>query len=285
MDESLQYSVGDGAWTKLTAGTKIAFGGQGKDLRLRGQSSTGTTVDPYQNFSTISFENEEVPVACTGDIRTLVDYLNYSNASTVDARFCNLFSECIQLTSAPELPATTLAESCYSSMFKGCTSLTTAPALPAETLAVGCYSSMFKYCEVLAQAPALPAETLAESCYHSMFLNCEVLTQAPALPAMALAVDCYENMFFGCTNLTTAPELPAKTLAAGCYYGMFRVCKNLKNVTMLATDISAESCLSYWLYEVAKEGTFTKAAEMTSLPSGNGDASIPSGWIVQNYTE
>ena len=259
MDESLQYSVGDGAWTKLTAGTKIAFGGQGKDLRLRGQSSTGTTVDPYQNFSTISFENEEVPVACTGDIRTLVDYLNYSNASTVDARFCNLFSECIQLTSAPELPATTLAESCYSSMFKGCTSLTTAPALPAETL--------------------------AESCYHSMFLNCEVLTQAPALPAMALAVDCYENMFFGCTNLTTAPELPAKTLAAGCYYGMFRVCKNLKNVTMLATDISAESCLSYWLYEVAKEGTFTKAAEMTSLPSGNGDASIPSGWIVQNYTE
>ena len=285
LDESLQYSVGDGAWTKLTAGTKIAFGGQGKDLRLRGQSSTGTAVGPYSNFSTIRFENKEVPVACTGDIRTLVDYLNYSNASTVDARFCNLFSECIQLTSAPELPATTLAEYCYSGMFTYCIRLTEAPALPATTLAKECYSNMFAGCTSLTTAPALPAETLAESCYHSMFLNCEVLTQAPALPAMALAVDCYENMFFGCTNLTTAPELPAKTLAAGCYYGMFRVCKNLKNVTMLATDISAESCLSYWLYEVAKEGTFTKAAEMTSLPSGNGDASIPSGWIVQNYTE
>ena len=36
LDESLQYSVGDGAWTKLTAGTEIAFGGQGKDLRLCG---------------------------------------------------------------------------------------------------------------------------------------------------------------------------------------------------------------------------------------------------------
>ena len=92
-------------------------------------------------------------------------------------------------------------------------------------------------------------------------------------------------MFNGCTGLTQTPALPAMTLAEGCYSGMFRVCKNLKNVTMLATDISAESCLSYWLYEVAKEGTFTKAAEMTSLPSGNGDASIPSGWIVQDYTE
>ncbi|MBR4929636.1 MAG: leucine-rich repeat protein [Bacteroidaceae bacterium] len=254
MDESLQYSVGDGAWTKLTAGTEISFGGQGKDLRLRGQSSTGTAVDPYQNFSTISFENEEVPVACTGDIRTLVDYLNYSNASTVDARFCNLFSECIQLTSAPELPATTLAEYCYSGMFTYCIRLTEAPALPATTLAKECYSNMFEGCTSLNTVPTLPAEALAESCYSSMFK--------------------------GCTSLTTAPALPAETLAAGCYSGMFRVCKNLKNVTMLATDISAESCLSYWLYEVAKEGTFTKAAEMTSLPSGNGDASIPNGWIV-----
>ena len=118
-----------------------------------------------------------------------------------------------------------------------------------------------------------------------MFLDCEVLTQAPALPAMTLAQSCYTQMFNGCTGLTQTPALPAMTLAEGCYSGMFRVCKNLKNVTMLATDISAESCLSYWLYEVAKEGTFTKAAEMTSLPSGNGDASIPSGWIVQDYTE
>ena len=113
-----------------------------------------------------------------------------------------------------------------------------------------------------------------------MFEGCTSLNTVPTLPAEALAESCYSSMFKGCTSLTTAPALPAETLAAGCYSGMFRVCKNLKNVTMLATDISAESCLSYWLYEVAKEGTFTKAAEMTSLPSGNGDASIPNGWIV-----
>ena len=51
---------------------------------------------------------------------------------------------------------------------------------------------------------------------------------------------------------------------------------------MLATDISASNCLRFWTWHVAKTGTFTKAAEMTSLPSG--DSGIPSGWTVVDYT-
>jgi hypothetical protein len=43
------------------------------------------------------------------------------------------------LTQAPELPATTLADYCYSSMFRDCTSLTQAPELPATTLTNRCY--------------------------------------------------------------------------------------------------------------------------------------------------
>ncbi|MBQ1245609.1 MAG: T9SS type A sorting domain-containing protein [Clostridia bacterium] len=35
----------------------------------------------------------------------------------------HMFSDCTGLTSAPSLPATTLASSCYSSMFSGCASL------------------------------------------------------------------------------------------------------------------------------------------------------------------
>ena len=50
------------------------------------------------------------------------------------------------MASAPELPATTLANECYSSMFYGCANLIKAPALPAETLADGCYSWMFSGC-------------------------------------------------------------------------------------------------------------------------------------------
>ena len=47
---------------------------------------------------------------------------------------------------------------------------------------------------------------------------------------------------------------------------------------MLATDINAYDCLSNWVYGVAATGTFTKAAEMTSLPEGNNG--IPEGWSI-----
>jgi hypothetical protein len=88
-------------------------------------------------------------------------------------------------------------------MFNGCSSLTTAPELPATTLAEGCYANMFQYCTSLTSAPALPATTLAESCYTSMFSGCTSLTTAPALPATTLAGYCYSSMFGGCTQLSS----------------------------------------------------------------------------------
>ena len=60
-----------------------------------------------------------------------------------------MFQGCSSLTTAPDLPATTLANSCYESMFYGCTSLTQAPELPATILADGCYSGMFSGCSNL----------------------------------------------------------------------------------------------------------------------------------------
>ena len=57
-----------------------------------------------------------------------------------------MFHECTSLTSAPELPATTLTGGCYSYMFYGCTSLTSAPELPATTLDGYCYDNMFGEC-------------------------------------------------------------------------------------------------------------------------------------------
>ena len=47
------------------------------------------------------------------------------------------------MTEAPALPATTLANNCYTFMFADCTSFTTAPVLPATTLITGCYNYMF----------------------------------------------------------------------------------------------------------------------------------------------
>jgi hypothetical protein len=89
-------------------------------------------------------------------------------------------------------------------------------------------------------------------------------------------------MFYGCTSLVTAPELPATTLANGCYQSMFGGCSKLNYIKMLATNISASSCLSNWVSIVSSTGTFVKNPAMTSLP--NGTSGIPNGWTVVNNT-
>ena len=202
----LEYSVNNGKWTTVEAGTEVPFGGTNGDLRLRGISPNGSATDWYA-CSTIKFTEANVNVACTGDIRTLLDWRIYNIVGTNNARFCSLFKDCAVLTSAPELPATTLADFCYQRMFEGCTSLKTAPILPAENLARKCYSDMFDGCTSLVKAPALPAMVLTDYCYSSMFMNCTSLESAPELSATKLAKYCYSYMFYGCENLSSVTML------------------------------------------------------------------------------
>ena len=240
LDESIQYSLNGGAWTKLDVGTEITFGGDNGALRLRGKSSGGT-ASADNKYAFISFGDSKVKVTCSGDIRTLVDYDNYVTVSTANARFCYLFRECASLTTAPELPATTLADRCYYGMFYKCDGLTTAPELPATTLAPYCYAIMFSTCAGLTTAPELPATTLAPYCYSGMFYHCAGLTTAPELPATTLAEGCYEQMFQS-TSLTTAPKLPATTMAPYCYYQMFWDCDELTAAPELPATTLAERC-------------------------------------------
>jgi len=247
LDESMQYSVNGGEWVQLTAKTAITFGGDKGTLRLRGKSANGTAASSSSRAQ-ISFGDDNVQVACSGDIRTLVDYENYATVSTANARFCNLFLSCGSLTSAPDLPATTLADHCYRNMFRLCTSLTAAPELPATTLTEYCYYLMFYDCTSLTVAPELPATTLANNCYESMFRLCTSLTVAPELPATTLAESCYECMFYDCTKLTTAPELPATTLAKFCYRYMFWNCPNLTMAPELPATTLARYCYANMFY-------------------------------------
>ena len=177
---NLQYSVNNGEWQNVVAdGEGVTFGGANGDLRLRGTNPNGT-ANNANDHSIITFTND-VNVACTGDIRTLLDWKNYNIVKTDNARFCCLFQNCSVLTSAPELPATTLADYCYYKMFYYCTNLTSAPVLPATTLAEGCYSFMFYNCTNLTSAPELPTKTLANSCYCCMFSNCKKLSSVTML--------------------------------------------------------------------------------------------------------
>lgn len=261
-NEYFEYSVGGGQWVRFREIIEnIKFGGSHGNLRLRGKSSKGTSLNGAYygyEYSEIRFTTKNSPVDCTGDIRTLIDYENYANASTTNARFCKLFFGNEELRTAPSLPAQSLASRCYYAMFSGSTSLTTAPSLPAETLAENCYDEMFLGCTKLTKAPKLPAKTLASYCYKSMFSGCKALATAPELPAETLAEHCYDEMFSYCSKLATAPELPATRLAGSCYNKMFSDCKALTT----APELSAESLAEYCYKEMFSYCTSLKAAPM-----------------------
>ena len=176
----------------------------------------------------------------------------------------SMFKGCLSLIKAPELPATTLADSCYESMFDGCISLTTVPNLPATTLADSCYKYMFSGCTGLNTIPSnlLPATTLADSCYKYMFYGCSSLTTVPSnlLPATTLGRYCYDSMFSGCTSLTTVSNLPATKLRAYCYQYMFYGCSSLTTVpsNLLPATTLIGSCYKYM---------FSGCTSLTTVPN------------------
>ena len=254
----LQYSVNNGEWKNVVENEEVTFGGTNGTLRLRGTNIYGTASN-WSNYSTITFTDKNVKVTCTGDIRTLLDWEYYKTVDTQNARFCFLFYSCAALTSAPELPAKTLANYCYYHMFEGCTSLTSAPELKATTL--------------------------EKSCYSSMFYGCTSLTSAPKLKATTLAASCYSRMFYGCTSLTSAPELKATTLAASCYSRMFYGCTKLSTVTMLAPSdqISKKSdCCYNWLNNAGTDKTVSsrtlKVMDADAYTALEGKGYLPDNW-------
>ena len=261
----LQYSVNFGDWKEVVENDPVTFGATNGTLRLRGKNSAGTAKDSW-NYATITFDKPDVKVTCTGDIRTLLDYESYKTVKTDQALFCCLFENCTAITSAPDLPAETLADKCYREMFANCKNLVKAPALPAKTLAEYCYESMFEGCTSLKTAPELPATKLADCCYRSMFSGCKSLDTAPTLSVEALANNCYSTMFKGCTSLKTAPVLPAKSLTSYCYSNMFSGCTSLENAPALLATVLTKRCYSKMFenctsLESAPELPATKLAE------------------------
>ena len=141
-------------------------------------------------------------------------------------------------------------------------------------------ASMFYGCSGLVSAENLiiPRNT-ENNAYRYLFFGCTSLEKAPALHVTTLVNRCYFEMFYGCTSLVTAPELPATTLTPYCYTRMFYGCINLAYVKCLATNISATSCLYYWMSGVRSTGTFVKASGMEGWTRGV--SGIPYGWTIE----
>ena len=94
---------------------------------------------------------------------------NFEEQLTIPGEYCyyQMFRDCTALTTAPELPATTLANYCYRYMFRDCTSLTTAPELPATTLTILCYEYMFNGCTKLNYIKMLATNIRAFGCLYN----------------------------------------------------------------------------------------------------------------------
>ena len=226
---SLEYSTDKRNWTEYTwsgnTGATITLTNVGDRVWWRGDNNTlAYNYDNYHQF-TISLTTK-----ASGNIMSLLD--KKCNKNTVpEYCFSSLFNGCTSLTTAPELPATTLAESSYYNMFSG-SGIVVAPELPATTLAGACYRSMFNGCTSLTTAPELPATTLVNWCYVDMFKDCTSLTTAPELPATTIGESSYKSMFNGCTSLTTAPKIYAKSGDSNSCNSMFYNCTSLIEATV-----------------------------------------------------
>lgn len=166
--QAFEYSTDGTNWSVFTPGTTtITLANVGDKVYFRGDNTTVSESSTVYYRFVMSGK-----IAASGNIMSLLD--KTCQSTTISNNYCyyRMFYNCASLTTAPALPATTLATYCYNAMFRGCTSLTTATALPATTLASNCYSDMFRDCTSLTTAPSLPATTLARGCYSYMFFGC-----------------------------------------------------------------------------------------------------------------
>lgn len=159
----------EGGTTPITLaniGDKVYFrAGSGGNTTFA--SSTGS----YHKFTLSGL------AGCHGNIMSLVDGEDEDNL-TIPGNYCfsMLFRGCSNLTTPPELPATTLTSDCYHGTFWECTNLASAPALPAITMQSGCYDTMFYKCGLI-ESVEIAATTLASLCFSWMCYDCSSLNR------------------------------------------------------------------------------------------------------------
>ena len=136
---------GGNTWVDYTLNTAITLNID-DEVSFR-TSADRTSEQTYQNYFQFKMTGKIEAWHNVMSLYRTNDFATYE--SVVDYAFSWLFNECVSLTKAPALPATTLADSCYWSMFNSCTALTKSPYLPATALAKDCYYAMFFGCSEL----------------------------------------------------------------------------------------------------------------------------------------
>ena len=197
----IQYKLNYGQWQTWDLSAVTLHDGDKMYLK------SDDTIPMVESHNIYKYFAMTGSIAASGNIMSL---LNFSDTLQSYA-FLRLFRNCTSLTTAPELPATTLSTECYRQMFQRCTSLTQAPALPATTLETYCYDSMFNSCTSLTTAPELPATTLATGCYKQMFSGCSNLNYVKALFTDISTEGCLNSWLNGVSETGTFVKNSAAT--------------------------------------------------------------------------
>ena len=184
-NKAIQYSINGGEWTELIASAATTVSVATNDIvRFKGTNATYATlvngIIRYAGFDsggTATFE-------AYGNTMSLIYGDNFSGQTSLTSsyNFAQMFQH-TKIESAENLifPAASATSGVCRATFASCTSLTTAPELPATTLKQQCYYRMFDGCSSLTTAPVLNASSLLAQCYEKMFQNCSSLNYIKCL--------------------------------------------------------------------------------------------------------
>lgn len=210
-------------------------------------------------------------VKCCGNIQSLC---NDSEVIATTGCYYMLFKD-TKITSTPELPATTLKQSCYGYMFANCVNITETPDLPAETIAGYAYEYMFSGCTRLKKINDFKATNLASFCFQYTFDSCGMLEDLPD-DFLSSANNfgyssCCTYMFNNCYNLKKVPSIVVTSVKSNAFYKTFYGCKNITDASNMILNASStnsycntfEDCTALEkspmiIVEDSKSGSFTK---------------------------
>lgn len=212
-NQTLEYSTDKTTWNIFDISTRITLANVGDEVYVRGVLSSDNAISKYTHF------NMTGKIAASGNCNAIWNYQDLNAPLKAYCGYC-MFQNCPSLINVPDLPATTLADKCYSYMFANCTSLIKAPALPATVLTYSCYNDMFYDCESLITAPALPATELVDNCYSYMFSGCTNLNHITCLATNISAKNCLAYWVVGVSSTGTFVKHPDTNGWSTDYHGI-----------------------------------------------------------------
>lgn len=159
------------------------------------------------------------------------------------------------------------------------------------TTAISSYQliNLFRDCTTLVDVDNLkiPAYTVSDLSIRGMFRNCSSLVHVPSdllstFTALTGAY-CSMGMFEDCSSLLETPIIPDVPIGSYGLWGMFNNCTSLTACTCLLTNSYIGGNMTGEMLNGVNtaNGVFYKNPNATWQYS---DASIPSGWSIQDYS-